>query len=105
MSIDLETYSDVDIKKSGVYKYAESENFEILLFAVSINGGDVLPDEILDAIVSDDIIKWAFNASFERICLSYSMNSSNSLSFSSEMLPGVGSLSFFTSYRFSLTAN
>lgn len=61
MSIDLETYSDVDIKKSGVYKYAESENFEILLFAVSINGddvivydlacGDVLPDEILDAIV------------------------------------------------------
>ena len=77
MSIDLETYSDVDIKKSGVYKYAESENFEILLFAVSINGddvivydlacGDVLPDEILDAIVSDDVIKWAFNASFERI--------------------------------------
>lgn len=83
MSIDLETYSDVDIKKSGVYKYAESENFEILLFAVSINGsdvivydlacGDVLPDEILDAIVSNDIIKWAFNASFERICLSYWM--------------------------------
>lgn len=71
MSIDLETYSDVDIKKSGVYKYAESENFEILLFAVSINGGDVLHDEILDAIVSDDVIKWAFNASFERICLSY----------------------------------
>ena len=83
MSIDLETYSDVDIKKSGVYKYAESESFEILLFAVSINDGDVivydlacgdvLPDEILDAIVSDDIIKWAFNASFERICLSYWM--------------------------------
>lgn len=83
MSIDLETYSDVDIKKSGVYKYAESESFEILLFAVSINGGDVivydlaygdvLPNEILDAIVSNDIIKWAFNASFERICLSYWM--------------------------------
>ena len=93
MSIDLETYSDVDIKKSGVYKYAESENFKILLFAFSINGGDVilydlacgdvilydlacgdvLPDEILDAIVSDDVIKWAFNASFERICLSYWM--------------------------------
>lgn len=46
MSIDLETYSDVDIKKSGVYKYAESENFEILLFAVSINGGDI-SDSIL----------------------------------------------------------
>ena len=83
MSIDLETYSDVDIKKSGVYKYAESENFEILLFEVSINGGDVivydlacgdvLPDEILNAIVSDDVIKWAFNASLERICLSYWM--------------------------------
>ena len=83
MSIDLETYSDVDIKKSSVYKYAESENFEILLFAVSINGsdvivydlacGDVLPDEILDATVSNDIINWAFNASFERICLSYWM--------------------------------
>lgn len=83
MSIDLETYSDVDIKKSGVYKYAESENFKILLFAVSINGGDVivydlacgdvLPDEILDAIVSNGIIKWAFNASFERICLFYWM--------------------------------
>ena len=42
MSIDLETYSDVDIKKSGVYKYAESENFEILLFAVSNNGDDVI---------------------------------------------------------------
>ena len=66
MSIDLETYSDVDIKKSGVYKYAESENFEILLFAVSINGddvivydlacGDVLPDEILDAIVTPTIL-------------------------------------------------
>lgn len=83
MSIDLETYSDIDIKKFDVYKYAESENFEILLFAVSINGGDVivydlacgdvLPDEILDVIVSDDVIKWAFNASFERICLSYWM--------------------------------
>ena len=45
MSIDLETYSDVDIKKSGVYKYAESENFEILLFAVSINGDDGLKSE------------------------------------------------------------
>ena len=80
LSIDLETYSDVDIKKSGVYKYAESDSFEILLFAVSINSGPVtvydlasgdnLPQEILSAIVSDNIIKWAYNASFERICLS-----------------------------------
>ncbi|MCD3389056.1 DNA polymerase [Streptococcus equi subsp. zooepidemicus] len=81
MSIDLETYSDVDIKKGGVYKYAESDNFEILLFAVSINNepvtvydlacGDTLPDKILDALVDDTVIKWAFNAVFERICLSY----------------------------------
>lgn len=81
MSIDLETYSDVDIKKSGVYKYAESDNFEILLFAVSINNepvivydlacGDTLPYEILDALVDDTVIKWAFNAVFERVCLSY----------------------------------
>lgn len=81
MSIDLETYSDVDIKKGGVYKYAESDNFEILLFAVSINNGpvvvydltcgDVLPEDIIDALVDDTITKWAFNAAFERICLSY----------------------------------
>ena len=80
MSIDLETYSDIDIGRAGVYKYAESDHFEILLFAVSINdgpvklydlaSGDVLPEEIIDAIVSEDVIKWAFNASFERICLS-----------------------------------
>lgn len=81
MSIDLETYSDRDIKKCGVYKYAESDAFEILLFAVSINGGevivydlacgDVLPAEIIDALVDDAVTKWAYNASFERVCLSY----------------------------------
>lgn len=80
ISIDLETYSNVDIKKSGVYKYAESINFEILLFAVSINSGpvivydlasgDVLPEDILGAIADESVIKWAFNASFERICIS-----------------------------------
>ena len=81
LSIDLETYSNVDIKKSGVYKYAESPSFEILLFAVSVNNnpvkvfdlasGDILPESIIDAIASDEVIKWAFNASFERICLSH----------------------------------
>lgn len=80
LSIDLETYSDVDISKCGVYKYAESDNFEILLFGVSIDGGDVIvydlasgdtiPDEILDALTDDTVTKWAFNASFERICIS-----------------------------------
>jgi len=81
LSIDIETYSDVDIKKCGNYKYAESETFEILLFAVSVNGGDVivydlacgeiLPVEILNALVNDTITKWAFNAVFERICISH----------------------------------
>ena len=81
LSIDLETYSDVDIKKGGVYRYAESDNFEILLFAVSVNGGpvtvydfacgDTLPKELLHALVDDNVIKWAFNASFERVCISY----------------------------------
>lgn len=80
MSIDLETYSDIDISKCGAYKYAESENFEILLFGVSVDGspvtvydlacGDTIPDEILAALSDENVIKWAFNAAFERICLS-----------------------------------
>lgn len=80
MSIDLETYSDVDISKCGAYKYAESDNFEILLFGVSVDDapvmvydlacGDTIPEEILAALSDENVIKWAFNASFERICLS-----------------------------------
>ena len=80
LSIDLETFSDIDISKSGVYKYAESDHFEILLFGVSIDGGpvevydlacgDQIPDEILSALTDESVTKWAFNASFERICLS-----------------------------------
>ena len=80
MSIDLETYSDVDISKSGAYKYAESDNFEILLFGVSVDNepvvvydltaGDEIPTEILAALSDDNVTKWAFNASFERVCLS-----------------------------------
>ena len=79
-SIDIETYSSVNLQKSGVYKYASSEDFEILLFGYSVDGGEVqvvdlalgetIPQEILDALQDDDVIKWAFNASFERICLS-----------------------------------
>jgi len=81
MSIDLETFSDVDISKCGAYKYAESDNFKILLFGVSVNGepvqvydlacGDTIPKEILAALSDVNVTKWAFNASFERICLSY----------------------------------
>lgn len=80
LSIDLETYSLVDLGKSGVYKYAESEDFEILLFAYSIDDGEVkvidlasgeiIPEEILSALSDENIEKWAFNANFERVCLS-----------------------------------
>lgn len=80
LSIDLETYSSVDLGKSGVYKYAESEDFEILLFAYSIDdgevqvldlaSGEVIPEEILSALSDESIEKWAFNANFERVCLS-----------------------------------
>lgn len=80
LSIDLETYSDVDISKCGSYKYAESDNFEILLFGVSVDNepvvvydltaGDEIPAEILAALSDDTVTKWAFNASFERVCLS-----------------------------------
>ena len=80
ISIDLETYSSVDLGKSGVYKYAESEDFEILLFAYSIDdgevkvidlaSGEVIPEEILSALSDESVEKWAFNANFERVCLS-----------------------------------
>lgn len=80
ISIDLETYSSVDLGKSGVYKYAESEDFEILLFAYSLNdqkvqvidlaNGEIIPEEILSAFSDESIEKWAFNANFERVCLS-----------------------------------
>lgn len=80
ISIDIETYSDRDLKKGGVYKYAESPNAELLLFGYSINNGPVtvidvaqgeeVPEYILKALTDDNIIKWAYNASFERIFLS-----------------------------------
>ncbi|MDD3888733.1 MAG: DNA polymerase [Syntrophomonadaceae bacterium] len=80
VSIDLETFSTVDLAKSGVYRYAESPDFEILLFGYSVDGGNVtvidlasgeqLPNEIVNALLDESIIKWAYNAQFERICLS-----------------------------------
>lgn len=79
ISIDIETYCEIDLRKSGVYRYAEDDSFEILLFAVSVNNRPVtvydltkekLPQDILEALVDDRVIKWAFNASFERVCLS-----------------------------------
>ena len=80
LSIDLETYSDQPLAKTGVYRYVESPNFEILLFAYSVDGGSVqqidlacgekIPSEILSALEDETVTKWAFNANFERICLS-----------------------------------
>jgi len=80
LSLDLETRSSVDIAKSGVYKYAESEDFDILLFGVSVNHepvtvydlacGDTVPDEILWALTDNAVLKSAYNCSFERVCLS-----------------------------------
>ena len=80
LSIDLETYSDQPLAKTGVYRYVESPDFEILLFAYSLDGGSVqqidlacgekIPSEILSALEDETVTKWAFNANFERICLS-----------------------------------
>lgn len=80
LSLDIETYSGVDISKCGVYKYSESPDFEIVLFAYSVDGGSVevvdltqgetIPQEILDSLSDESVIKHAFNANFERVCLS-----------------------------------
>ncbi len=80
LHIDIETYSEADLPKTGVYRYAEDPSFEVLLFGVAIDdspvvvydlkSGDSLPDELLDALQDNSITKWAFNAQFERVCLS-----------------------------------
>ena len=80
IGLDLETYSSVDLTKAGVYKYTEAPDFDILLFGYSVDGGPVqvvdlasgekLPEEIVAALTDDAVTKWAFNAQFERICLS-----------------------------------
>lgn len=80
LSCDIETFSDVDLIRCGVYKYADSPNFEMLLFAYAVDDGDVhiidiaggeeLPEEIIQVIKSDTVVKTAYNAQFERVCLS-----------------------------------
>ena len=80
ISIDIESFSDVDLSKCGVYKYSSSPNFEILLFGYSVDGGDVevvdlacgeeIPADIVAALSDESVTKWAFNAMFERVCLS-----------------------------------
>ena len=80
LSIDIETYCSTPLQKSGVYRYVEAEDFEILLFGYSVDSGPVqivdlacgehIPKEILQALEDEAVTKWAFNATFERICLS-----------------------------------
>lgn len=79
MNIDIETYSEADLSKSGVYKYVDAPGFEVLLFGYSADGGPVkvisiaegeeLPQEIKEALLDDTVLKFAFNAQFERVCL------------------------------------
>lgn len=80
LSIDIESYSDVDLSKCGVYKYTSSPAFEILLFGYAVDGGDVrvvdlacgeqIPEDVISALSDTSVTKWAFNAMFERVCLS-----------------------------------
>lgn len=80
LSIDIETYSSVDLPKAGTYRYAEDKDFSVLLFGYSadhgpvevidIETGETIPSEVIEAIKDPSVIKWAFNASFERVCIS-----------------------------------
>ena len=80
LSIDIETYSSVNLAKSGVYRYAEAPDFEVLLFGYSADGapvrvvdltaGETLPANVCSALIDPAVTKWAFNAQFERVCLS-----------------------------------
>lgn len=98
LEIDIESFSSVDLKKCGVYKYAESPDFEILLFGVSVDGGEVtvydlasgdtVPEEIIRALSDDSVIKWAYNASFERVCLSVWLRRNYPQHFSSYSIEG-----------------
>lgn len=80
LSVDIETFSSINLSKAGVYRYSESPDFDVLLFGYSIDGGPIqvadlasggtLPEIIIDAIIDPTVMKWAFNAQFERVCLS-----------------------------------
>ena len=80
ISIDIESFSDIDLNSCGVYKYAQSSHFYIMLFGYSVDGGEVevvdliagqeIPDDILEALTDSNVTKWAYNAAFERVCLS-----------------------------------
>lgn len=79
LAIDIETYSDLSLTECGVYKYVDSENFKILLFAYAFDDEDVkiadlacgekLPKRVMEALLDKDVVKTAFNAQFERVCI------------------------------------
>jgi hypothetical protein len=98
ISIDIETFSSNDLAKCGVYKYAQAPDFEILLFGYAVDGGGVqvvdlasgeeIPEEILAALSDENVTKWAFNASFERVCLSEWLRWNHPEYFYSYSVPG-----------------
>ena len=79
LNIDIETYSSVDLAKAGVYRYSDSPDFEILLFGYAVDMGEVrtidlkcgekIPADVLAALTDDKVLKFAYNAQFERVCL------------------------------------
>ena len=98
ISIDIETYSENDLGKCGVYKYVQHPDFDILLFGYAVDGGAVrvvdlasgetLPEEVLAALSNETVTKWAFNSNFERVCLSEWLRRNHSEYFSSYNVPG-----------------
>ena len=102
LSIDLETRSGADISKAGLYRYAEDPDFDVLLFGVSVNHGpvevydlannDTIPEEILAALSDNNVTKFAYNASFERICLSEWLKRYHPEHFKSYGMPAATSL-------------
>lgn len=117
LMIDLETRSDVDITKTGVYRYADSPYFDILLFAYSVDNapvqvvdlacGELLPDQILHALSDDSVMKHSFNASFERVCLSVWLRRNHPEIFRSYSIPedSVGDYLDPSSWRCSMVAS
>lgn len=98
ISIDIETYSENDLGKCGVYKYVQHPDFDILLFGYAVDGGAVrvidlasgetLPEEVLAALSDETVTKWAFNSNFERVCLSEWLRRNRPEYFSSYSVPG-----------------
>ena len=98
ISIDIETYSENDLGKCGVYKYVQHPDFDILLFGYAVDGGAVrvvdlasgetLPEEVLAALSDETVTKWAFNSNFERVCLSEWLRRNYPEYFSSYSVPG-----------------